>query len=308
MTAFLIAGRRLDLRDPDLERAAALAHALRERPRCLCCDDAPAMYVSRSGRGFAIKRMPNTGANHAPHCPSSHPAVAPIPGRASDRARRPFRPFIEDPRLLAQSRSLLHLLQSLWQAAGLTRWHPGFEGKRNWVVVRRRLLTAAAHLQERDDTLLGLYVPEVFRLEQKDAIRARRVAFWEQLEAWTPHPRHLLLVGELKNIRPTSDGYAALVKHLPALPLRIGDPLFRFAKNAFGPELAHWGTAEQMHMAISAQVDVSTPIPEIVCLALMPLTHQWLPAGPSSELVLPNTQVRKHGPAADPPKTHRLTA
>ena len=42
--------------------------------------------------------------------------------------------------------SLRGLLYFLWHEAELTRWHPGFTGKRTWSVVRSHLLSAARNM------------------------------------------------------------------------------------------------------------------------------------------------------------------
>src|SRR5690606_35724902 len=45
-----------------------------ERPRCLCVAGGVEMYVARH-RQFVVKRMPGTGNDHHPSCPSFEPAA-----------------------------------------------------------------------------------------------------------------------------------------------------------------------------------------------------------------------------------------
>lgn len=301
MTAFLICGRRYSGDDPGLGRAAALAHALHDRPRCLCCADAPAMYVARAGYRFTIKRMPNTRTSHAPGCPSRHEALR-YGSRASHGTRaNPSTMRDPDPALSARSRSLLDLLQTLWRSSGLTRWHPAFEGRRSWAIVRRRLLMATERL-ERDD-LPGVWVPETFSLARQEAIRSRRAAQWSRLgERFAT----LTLVGELKRMEPLPGGFEAMVKHLPDVPLWIGDELFRMVAQVYERELALWNPSTDMHMAISAELDPSsTPMPTLCCLALLPLTRQWLPVRESAEFAAVNGRShagRRFTVGADAPR------
>ena len=62
-------------------------------------------------------------------------------GRSIDRT------FSDQSDSVSSARPTLDLagpLRYLWNRAELNRWQPGFAGKRNWSVVRRRLLSAAA--------------------------------------------------------------------------------------------------------------------------------------------------------------------
>ena len=85
----------------------------------------------------------------------------------------------------------------------LTRWQPGFAGRRSWHTVRRHLLAAAG----RDAALRQawrLYVPECFYAEERDAIRARRVALWQELDGAEVPPRQMLVIAEMKRIQPAT--------------------------------------------------------------------------------------------------------
>ena len=75
--------------------------------------------------------------------------------------------------------SLRGLLHYLWDQAELTKWHPGFAGKRTWGTVRRQLLSASEDKFARGDSLRSrLYIPETFSVDHRDAINARRLAKW----------------------------------------------------------------------------------------------------------------------------------
>src|ERR1700730_14691988 len=67
--SYLINGRIFAAHNPGLQEALARIYGTPARPRCLCVDEGVEMYVSKFG-DFVIKRMPETGAEHRPTCPS----------------------------------------------------------------------------------------------------------------------------------------------------------------------------------------------------------------------------------------------
>ena len=69
---FSIAGRVYDMADPLLQEALACVHDGADRPRCLCVPEGVEMYVARH-RQYVVKRMPGTGGQHHPQCPSYEP-------------------------------------------------------------------------------------------------------------------------------------------------------------------------------------------------------------------------------------------
>lgn len=67
-----IGGQRWVKDAPDFADAIAEAYANHQRPRCLCRPDGNGieMHVARLMNGYIVKRMPNTGSQHATACPS----------------------------------------------------------------------------------------------------------------------------------------------------------------------------------------------------------------------------------------------
>ncbi|MBK7615618.1 MAG: DUF1173 domain-containing protein [Burkholderiales bacterium] len=287
--------------------AIAAAHADHRRPRCLCRVDGVEMYVARLGEGYIVKRMPNTGSQHAPDCPSFEP-----PAESSGLGQVLGSAITEDPatgettleldfsmlKIAGRSAmppsggdsdsvashgtklSLRGLLHYLWEQAELTRWQPGFAGKRSWGTVRRHLLMAAENKFTRGDPLRSrLYIPEVFSVEQRDAIYARRMAQWSQAIAAPGKPQHLmLLIAEVKEIAPARFGYKAVVKHVPDQAFALDEPLYRRLGRRFEAELALWGAADDIHLLMIATFSMAAAgIPTIVELSLMPVTRRWLP-------------------------------
>lgn len=303
-----VGGRRYEITSPGFAEAIADAHAARLRPRCGCLVEGVEMYVARLGDGYIVKRMPETGSRHAPDCPSYEPpaefsglgevlgsAITEDPATGETTLKMDF-PLSKVPRHSAGPQadsasgdrvatdgtrlSLRGLLHYLWDQAELTHWQPGFAGKRTWSTVRRHLLLAAENKLARGESLRSrLYVPEVFYVEQRDAINARRMAQWSRAIAAPGKPQHLmLLIGEVKEIVPARHGYKAVMKHVPDQAFALDDPLFRRLSRRFESELALWVATDDIHQMIIATFGVAASgNPSLAELSLMPVTRQWLP-------------------------------
>ena len=159
-------------------------------------------------------------------------------------------------------------------------------GQANLGTVRKHLLLAAENKIARGDSLRSrLYIPEVFSVEHRDAISARRMAQWSQAVAVPGKPQHLmLLIAEVKEIVPARYGFKAVVKHVPDQAFALDEQLYRRLGRRFEPELAMWGATEDIHMVMVATFGVSSAgVPAIVEMSLMPVTAQWLPIENSFE-------------------------
>ena len=302
-----IGGRRFEIGARGFTAAVADAHAAHQRPRCLCLAEGVEMYVARLGGGYIVKRMPDTGSHHAPDCPSYEPPAEfsglgqvlgsaitedPATGETTLKldfplAKMPGRSMMppaggesDSVSSSGNKLSLRGLLHYLWDQAELTRWHPGFAGKRTWATVRRHLLQAAEHMLARGDALRDrLYVPEPFSIAEREAINARRLAQWQHAVAAPGKAQHLLLlIGVVKEIVPARYGFKAIVKHMPDQAFSIDEQLYRRLGRRFEPELALWGASDDIHMVMIATFGVnSAGVPAINELCLMPVTRQWLP-------------------------------
>ncbi|WP_220486033.1 DUF1173 domain-containing protein [Aquariibacter albus] len=308
-----IAGRRFEIGSRGFADAIADAHAGHQRPRCLCQAEGVEMYVARLGEGYIVKRMPDTGSHHASDCPSYEP-----PAEVSGLGQVLGSAITEDPdtgettlkldfplsKMPGGSQmpptggdsdsvtsdgtklSLRGLLHYLWDQAELTRWHPGFAGKRTWATVRRHLLQAADHKLARGDALRNrLYVPEPFSIAEREAINARRLAQWQHAVGVPGKAQHLmLLIGEVKEIVPARYGFKAVVKHMPDQAFAIDEQLYRRLGRRFERELALWGASDDIHLVTIATFGVGRAgVPAIQELCLMPVTRQWLPVADGFE-------------------------
>ena len=314
---YLIQGRRWNPDDAGFDEVVSAAHATHLRPLCLCLVEGIEMYVARLGDGYLIKRMPYTGNHHAPDCPSYEPPAEfsglgqvlgsaitedPVNGvtalklgfsmsKAGARSIDPGSGEGSDSVATDGTKlSLRGLLHYLWDQAELTHWHPGFAGKRSWATVRKHLLIAAENKIARGTALQSrLYIPEVFSVEQRDAINARRMAQWSQAIAAPGKPQHLmLLIAEVKEIVPARYGFKAVLKHVPDQAFALDEQLYRRLGRRFESELALWGAADDTHLVMIATFSVvAAGIPAILELSLMLVTRQWLPveAGFEKQLI-----------------------
>ena len=204
---------------------------------------------------------------------------------------------------------LQRVLQSLWQESELTRWQPGFAGRRSWHTVRSHLLAAAAC-----DAALRqacrLYVPECFYAEERDAIRTRRLAIWQELDGAEAPPRQMLVIAEMKRIQPATGGFEIVFKHVPDQPFSVDDQSYEFMRARYGQELALWGGLDEVRIvAIATCPADDSAHPRLEGVDLMTVSAQWLPVPELSSL------ERISGPVSDdsrftasfPPVARNLT-
>ena len=274
------------------------------------------MYVARLGDEYFIKRMPYTGIQHAPACPSfelpsdllgeeraAQEAIVENPETGLTTLRLGFaltrwdgRSIDRTPGVVSDSVSsnssmldLANLLRYLWNRAELNRWQPGFAGKRNWAVVRRLLQSATASLVVRGESLQKrLFVPEMFAAERCHEIRNRRAM---QLAAAVPRaggPRRLLLLcGEIKEFAPSRHGCLAIIKHLPDQPFACDECLYRRLERRFEQALSLWGAADSIHLIAMATFGLNAAgVPSIDQLTLMPVDQHWIPVRDMFEVKL----------------------
>jgi hypothetical protein len=324
--SYQIGGQHLGIESDAFTEAIATAHTAHARPRCLCQNPGVEMYVARLAGprgGYIVKRMPNTGSQHAPACASYEPpadatglgqvlgsAISEDPATGQTALKLDF-PLSKIagrsvmPRVGSRSDSvassgtklsLRGLLHYLWDQAELTRWQPGFAGKRSWGTVRKHLLQAADHKVARGDSLLSrLYIPELFAVDQRDAINSRRLAQWSSAIAAPGKPQRLmLLIAEVKEIVPARYGFKTVVKHVPDQAFALDEQLYRRLGRRFENELALWAASDDIHMLMIATFSVTAAgLPRIAELSLMAVTRQWLPVEDGFEKQLIDRLVRE---------------
>lgn len=161
--------------------------------------------------------------------------------------------------------------------------------------MRQHLLLAAENKTARGGALQArLYIPEVFSVEQRDVIHARRIVQWVHAIATPGKPQDLLLlIAEVKAIVPTRYGHKAVIKHVPDQAFALDGTLYRRLGRRFEGALALWGCADNLHMVMIATFGVSEAgVPAIEELSLMPVSGHWLPVEDAFELHLIDGLVR----------------
>lgn len=73
LSDFLIDGNVFTRGDESLQSALASAHKAKGRPLCMCRQPGVAMYIAKMTELYVIKRMPDSGIEHSPHCESYEP-------------------------------------------------------------------------------------------------------------------------------------------------------------------------------------------------------------------------------------------
>lgn len=305
---YLVDGRRYAAGESELQRALAAAYGRRHRPVCLCADPHAPFYITRLGAIYVLKRMPFTGNQHSIDCPHYEPpaelsglgevlgtAISESPNTGMTQLRVDFSLSKGAPHVVPQgvskdggvgrgagaSLTLRGLLHYLWNEAELTKWRPGFEGKRRWAVVRSHLLAAASNKILKGLPLTDvLYVPEAFSIDGATAIRSRRtVRFDRGLRRSTGcPPRKMILVGELKEVVQARIHFSAIIKHLPDMPFFMSSDLHRRTMRQFDRELSLWAGNPDCHLIVAATFGLSEwgqPALDELCLVLT--SAQWIP-------------------------------
>ncbi len=293
---------------PDFTDQLAEIHFSKIRPLCLCRQPGVPMYVATIGEQLLVKRMPLTGGDHDPQCPSYEPpyelsGLGPLIGKSillngidgtaalkidfsltkrggRSQATEPTPtndgPVKNDPKKL----SLRGLLHYLWHQGGLTEWTAHWAGKRHWFQVRNHLMEAARMMTVKGGVLADrLFVPETFRSDDKAAIEQRRMAALANSQAPASGPRPLMmLVGEVKEFEPARSGVKIIIKHMPGFLLMMEDGTWRRLQSRYDPDLELWKATETSHLIMIATFGTApSGISNIEEIALMTVSEQWLP-------------------------------
>src|SRR5208282_237534 len=221
---YLINGRIFAAHDPGLQGALARVHGTPARPRCLCTAEGVEMYVSKFG-DFVIKRMPETGAEHRPTCPSYElPASEsglgevlggaiiehgqegvelrldfPLTRRIGHSVAIADRKLPAEVTVARKQLSLRGLLHYLWERAGFNRWYPRMQGKRSYWVLRKFLLQASEEVTTKGLRLAErVFIPENFSREQAAEIAQRHDEALSILLSHDPglHFKMMIAIGE----------------------------------------------------------------------------------------------------------------
>lgn len=312
---FSIKGCVLDVDDPQLQATLALIHETPERPRCLCVPGGVEMYVAHH-RQFVVKRMPETGSQHHPGCPSYEPELqqsglgelvgeavlesesgtvelrVDFPwtrstGRGVPHGKLQDASEVEVPSRRMSLRALMHFL---FERAGFNRWSPAMEGRRNQGVLHRYLQEAAESIVVKGVVLAErLYVPEPFSEACKAAAAQRRREKLAVLRLREGQSPLAVVIGEFKTSDMTSLGRRVWIKHMPDAPLMIAAKAWERLERVFAPlfEARDADGGQKVRLMLVALIRARREHTyEIDVASLMLTSEQWIPVEGIHELPL----------------------
>lgn len=307
MSQYMIDGMTLTRDHPLYQDSLKSAYTNKERPLCMCTIEGVSMYIAKlNDTEFLVKRMPYTGHQHHSDC-DSYEIPTELSGRgelekavledhetglttlkldfslAKMSTNRSGAVSPTEPATTVSSNakklSIKSFLHYLYDEASLNKWSPRMKGKRNFFIVRKYLLEAAANKVTRKNSLIeSLLIPEVFRVEEKNEIAARRRNFMNKLAPGSNKQPMGILIGELKNIEPARFGHKLVIKHMPDSPIFVSDQVYRGINKTFESELSFFHTNESIHLIVIATFFLSASgYPTIDTCSFMMVDRNWLP-------------------------------
>lgn len=307
-----------EMSDPAITAALASIYGTKVRPFCDCRPGGVEMYIARVTGKFAVKRMPNTGPDHAPNCDSYEPpaelsGLGQLMGNAIDEnadeglttlklgfsltkvagkaAPSPGTSEKDSVKTDGNKLTLRGTLHYLWEQAGFNRWTPAMEGKRSWPVIRKYLLLAAENKMTKGSALVDrLYVPEPFSADKKAEIAQRRMARMAKAAAPLKETRQLMIViGEIAEIGTARFGFKIRFKHVPDCDFMMNEDIHKRLQKRFATEIELWSSNGDngVHLMAIATFGVGhTGVPSLEEIALMVVSPGWVPFENQFELML----------------------
>ncbi len=319
---FSLCGASFDALDPRLQEALARAHGSSERPRCLCVPDGVEMYVARH-RQYVVKRMPGTGVQHHPQCPSyeldaQQSGLGELMGEAVIETdlgsiellvdfpwervlrRAGVRGEPREPREVCVPRrrmSLHALTHYLFERGGFNRWTPAMTGKRGQGVLCRYLLEAASEMVVKGEPLSHrIYVPEPFSEAAKAANAQRRRDKLAILRPSDGRSPLAIVLGEFKTCEATATGRRVWIKHMPDAPLLIATKTWERVCRVYAPyfELQEADAAYRPRLVMTALIRAKHEhVYEVDALSMMLTTEHWIPVEGTHEIGLIHALVEQ---------------
>jgi hypothetical protein len=324
-TRYNIGGNIYEANDNRIQEALGRSYGIKKRPFCLCANPPIEMYIARVNNVFIIKRMPGTGYNHNPECPSYEvpdelSGLGQVMGSAIQEniesghtvlklnfslskgaTRKPNSgESVEKGSVKADGSKLTikGLLHYLWEQAGFNKWSPAMEHKRSWYVIRKYLSEAIENKLAKGNHLHSvIFIPETFSLDHKDEIVKRRLMALKQLNVTAGRNRNLMiLIGEVKDLSKARFNYKMVIKHLPDYPIMLEDAFYDAVVRRFGNEIELWQSNNDVHLIVVGTFSVSTSgVAKFEELGFMNVTDNWIPYDNQDELHLLNELTkRKH--------------
>jgi hypothetical protein len=314
-----VKGQRVTAEADGFQVLLASVYNTEERPLCMCVQGGVPMYVAKYGE-YVLKRMPDTGPRHHPACDSFEPEPG-VSGRAElgaaieEKENQPIEvklgfplsryagragPSVGDPSERPPGEidskvprcSLRALLHLLWEEAGLNRWYPRMKGRRGQWTLHKYLLQQAQRMRTKGVSLAErLYVPEQFRVQDKDAIAERRrqhLAFLHSPEDNVVF-KMAVVIGEFNGVEPAAIGVKVFVKHAPDAPLHIDSRSWDRVRRSYGSiiDAAGFDVPHKPHVVMAAVIYGATEgCYHIESMTMMLTSEQWIPLDGAYEIPL----------------------
>jgi hypothetical protein len=272
------------------------------------------MYIAHVGDNYYIKRMPNSGVEHAAGC-VSYETPAELSGRGEvdgsaiqqgddgnvtlkfqfslskkgDAVEKAAKSEATSATTSGTKLTLRGALHYLWEEAGLSRWVPDLTVVRDWSWVEQQLMVAAESKETKRTPLVSLlYVPETFVEAQKQQIYQRRMARIEPiLGAGNSGKKLMMFVAEVDSIDPGRFGYLLTCKQLPDLKFNVDPTLHKQFEKLFGRLMGLWNYVQNSHLIAIGTFSVdSHGVPEVNELSVMLTTPDWVPIENNYDLQL----------------------
>lgn len=283
------------------------AHSRKQKVYCLCRkgEELP-LYIARRYDKWVLARWPGSGAEHATSCdhfdaPDTLTGLGQVRGSAvvddegtGETALKVGFPMMRGPARLApsaltndkptvkstgQKLSMRGLLHYLWDRAELTHWHPKMAGKRNWFVVRRALLEAAALCRVKQQPMTEvLFIPETYRSDEDvRGWAARKRAGLTRVKASAENM--MIVIGEVKDIREDNHQKRIFVRHNGEESFDMDVEMSPRFDKRFVEEIGLWRRPNNDgHLVVAGSFcRRRSGLFDLVEVTVMPVTAQWLP-------------------------------
>lgn len=313
----------LDREDPTFQDQLAYAYQSKESPYCLCQSDPVPMYIAKAGDNYLLKRLPNSGKGHAPDCDHYE-----IPSELSGRAVLTNSAISEDSatgitnlklgfslskrsatnssssttstadthnHVVKSPQSKLSLrafLDCLFEDAALNKWSPKMDGKRNWFIIRKYLTEAILDKTVRNNPI-NIFIPEPFRLENKDALATVSRRFFNSLKKDNGKMPIGIVIAEFKSLEKSSYNFKLLLKHLPESPIYVSEAAHKQICKKFDRELALIDEGQNAICICTVYLSASGN-PQLDSISMMAVHKEtWLPFEDIDELQVIERLVRE---------------
>ena len=210
--------------------------------------------------------------------------------------------------------SLRAVMHFLFERAGLNRWTPAMEGKRNQGVLHKYLTEASEDITSKGFRLSErLYVPEPFSEATKSQTAERRRSKLAILQSPEDDAQFnmALILGEFKGCDATAFGRKVWVKHMPDAPLFIDSKAWERIERVYGAlfEARDADTARKPRIVMCALIYAKREhIYQIDTASFMLATEQWIPLDGIHEIDLIQALVEQQRRFMKPLKYDAMSA